>query len=498
MKSKLLLISIVLLASILRLYKLGEIPRGLYIDEPSIGFNAYSILTTAQDQYGQFLPLSFQAFGEYKLPVYIYGTVPLLAIFGTSAFSVRLLSALAGITGTFGIYLLTKQILSTQKKSELIPTISALLFAISPWSIHFSRAAYEANLAVTLLIFAIYFFLRFVENQTKKSLIFSLILFVINLYTYNASRIIIPILILTLTVTYRKIIFKNRFNVISLSILLLLIIPSIFGSAIGLESSRLKGVIEFGNQQYLLGSFLGFIQKYLTHFSSEFLFFKGDILARHSTREVGELYLSQLPFILIGIFIFLRDKIKSPKIILFTLLLISPIPAAIATPVPHAVRSIFLIIPLTILTSIGINYTINKYSLKYITPAIISLIFIYSTWSYLHSYYIHYANKSSWDWNEQETLLAEYLTQQNPQSNRIIIESSPINIIYIKFFNASKSRETQTQNYIYTQNFQDIDLQNGDTIAISGWKGTPDNLKNTAELKMQNNSIGYKVGTYQK
>ena len=54
-----LLLAIVALGAILRFYDLASNPPGFYTDEASIGFNAYTILTSAQDEHGAFFPLFF-------------------------------------------------------------------------------------------------------------------------------------------------------------------------------------------------------------------------------------------------------------------------------------------------------------------------------------------------------------------------------------------------------------------------------------------------------
>src|SRR3990167_8742234 len=80
--NKFYFIAILVLAGFLRMYRLGDIPNGLYQDETAIGYNAYSILQTGKDEYGKTFPLYFQSFGDWKLPVYIYVTVPSVAFFG--------------------------------------------------------------------------------------------------------------------------------------------------------------------------------------------------------------------------------------------------------------------------------------------------------------------------------------------------------------------------------------------------------------------------------
>src|SRR5262245_10036445 len=63
--------AIFVLALLLRAWALDLSPPSLDPDEVSIGYNAWSIWRTGRDEYGQPLPLSFRAFGEYKRPAYI-------------------------------------------------------------------------------------------------------------------------------------------------------------------------------------------------------------------------------------------------------------------------------------------------------------------------------------------------------------------------------------------------------------------------------------------
>jgi hypothetical protein len=68
------LIFIVILAAILRFAQITQVPPSLNWDEVSHGYNAYSLIKTGKDEWGVNLPLIFRAYGDYKLPVYIYLT----------------------------------------------------------------------------------------------------------------------------------------------------------------------------------------------------------------------------------------------------------------------------------------------------------------------------------------------------------------------------------------------------------------------------------------
>ncbi|KKR10908.1 MAG: hypothetical protein UT40_C0043G0001, partial [Candidatus Woesebacteria bacterium GW2011_GWA1_39_21b] len=160
------------IAIVLRLWKLGSIPPSLTSDEASLGYNAYSILKTGRDEYGQFLPIIFKSFGDYKPGLYVYSTVPFVAFFGLNEFSVRLPSAIAGVIAVWLLYKIVSS-LSVVKDSQSqvtdhrsLATIAALMLAISPWHIHFSRGAWEVNLALTLTLTGIYFFIKSLHKSS--------------------------------------------------------------------------------------------------------------------------------------------------------------------------------------------------------------------------------------------------------------------------------------------------------------------------------------------
>ncbi len=60
LKPTYILCLIILLSLILRFYQLGKNPPSLDWDETAHGYNAYSILKTGRDEYGNKLPLLFR------------------------------------------------------------------------------------------------------------------------------------------------------------------------------------------------------------------------------------------------------------------------------------------------------------------------------------------------------------------------------------------------------------------------------------------------------
>src|SRR5438552_2845614 len=91
------LVLIICLGVYLRLADLGIKPNGLYVDEASTGYNAWSILQTGKDEYGKSFPLVFRFLGSYTPPLYTYLTSGVIFFNGLNVTSTRLISALSGI-----------------------------------------------------------------------------------------------------------------------------------------------------------------------------------------------------------------------------------------------------------------------------------------------------------------------------------------------------------------------------------------------------------------
>ena len=147
-KIYILLAVIVLLAGIVRFYKIDQIPVSLYWDEVSIAYNAYSIAETGRDEYGKTLTLLFKAFDDYKTPGYVYLTAVAVKLFGLNEFSTRFFSAFLGTLTILSTFLFIREFIR-RKLSEVEPDylalLAALLVAITPVHIQFSRAGFEAN-----------------------------------------------------------------------------------------------------------------------------------------------------------------------------------------------------------------------------------------------------------------------------------------------------------------------------------------------------------------
>src|SRR3989344_5773824 len=201
MKHILLIISITLLAALLRFYQLGSNPPSLDWDEVSLAYNAYSIIRTGADEYGNTFPLlSIRSFNDYKPPLYVYSLIPSLLIFGKTDFAIRFPSALAGTLTVLVTYFLVKDLFAKNQKfkSSRLAALSALLLAVSPWHLQFSRIAFEANLALFFFITGIFFLLRSFRQAIFLPL--SALTLGLAIFSYHSLRLIVPLLVLAMIV----------------------------------------------------------------------------------------------------------------------------------------------------------------------------------------------------------------------------------------------------------------------------------------------------------
>ncbi len=415
---KYLLLGIIILATILRLYKLASVPPSLYWDEASLGYNAYSILKTGSDEHGKFLPLTnFAAFGDYKPPGYIYATVPAIAVFGLSEFAIRFPSAFFGILTVLLTYLLAKKLF----EKENIALLAAFFLAISPWHLQFSRGAFEANLGLFFSTLGIYLFVKFARGN-KYWIFPSLLSFLAAMYTFTGQRLFVPFILTVLCVQFRNAVFKNLKVVVAGLFIAAILFWPLFKFATGTiegrlrfnevsifndlqpadESTRLRTKDNFAWWANIIHNRrLEYAHTYLTHyfdaFNPTFLFIKGDVNPRLSVQEVGELYLIDLPLILSGLY-FLFAKKSKYRFLIIAWLLISPLGPSTARETPHALRMIHILPTFQLIAAFGFFSLYERIKFRKAFTASVFLVLALSFIYYLDMYYVHWPINYSTQW----------------------------------------------------------------------------------------------------
>jgi hypothetical protein len=147
----------------------------------------------------------------------------------------------------------------------------------------------------------------------------------------------------------------------------------------------------------------GVLVRYLNHFSPKFLFFEGDWTnPRHRAPNIGVLNFLDAIFLPLGAYFLITRKIKNKGLIWY-LLLITPLPSALSRDIIQATRSFFMVIPLTIISALGMYFVLEKtIKMKRLLRVgfigILAAGYIFSFIYYLDMFIVHLPPQTSQDW----------------------------------------------------------------------------------------------------
>jgi len=465
--SKILLIAILIIASFLRIWKISEVPVSLFGDELDIGYHAFSILETGKDYSGNIWPLHFQSLAEWRTPLYLYAAVPTVALFGISPLGVRLPAVIFGVLGVWGIYLLSNKLVKKKfriwnarfPRSIKFGILPALVLALSPWHLQYSRGAFEVTMLLAFLIFGLYFFFKSLKDG--KWLWLSASLLVVTPLIYSTAKLFAPFLLVFLLLVWKKEIFKiTKINLIRAIIALVLLggltsyatlfsgggqrfnYISVFSDPTAvheidtarLQDARLRGetgtsISPVSNDRFYHNKLSywteNVVKNYLKAFSTDFLFINGDPNLRHSIKGAAQLYWIEVLTLLTGIVLFFtRYKDKKVKMLITFWLLFGVFPSAITRDGGnHATRLIIILPPLIFLISYGLFEGIQLLRLRWIKFA----VFIYfAIWLlgfifYQHKYWVHNPWDSERWWHAGFNEAIHYVKENSVDYNKIFL-----------------------------------------------------------------------------
>jgi len=424
--SKKLLVVIILICLIsffFSYFKKTEAPPCINTDEAAVTYNAYSILKTGRDEYGKLLPLRFQSFGDFKMPLQFYLSIPAVVMFGLSDFSVRLTNSLIALVFPLAVYFLAFELFSKKRIALLASFLSATSFGI----LMLSRQQHEGYTAGLLITLTSLFFLKILKKQsTKNCLLFFLVLF-LSLFTYHSSRIF-AFFFLSYGIIYfliKKIKARNFFLIFIIVLSLFFVTDIIYSPTriknllffnnigLGLTVSELRGE---GGTRLLYNkatiSAFNLTYEYLKYFSPQFLAIDGDENVKFGFKNLPPLTPVVYIFIFIGLY-FLFKKKEKERFFILMLFLVAPFGASLSWAGSSLTRSYFILIPAIIISAYGFYNFIRSLHPRFKTLILLSLIllqfiFLFYSWDF---YFNHYSKRAivirAWQCGNKE--MAEYV-----------------------------------------------------------------------------------------
>jgi len=419
---KFLLLAVILIAGLLRFYQLGANPPSLTWDEAAWGYNAYSIGIDGKDEFGRFLPHDYlESFGDFKPPMYAYLDVIPVKLLGLNEFSTRFPSALFGVLTVFLTYFLVQRIFWNSDNKKKYALAAAFILAISPWHIMLSRAAFEANVATFFLVLGVWGFLAATQNK-KWYLLISAVSFALSMYTFNTARVVAPLLVLLLAFAFRKKLLQIKKEVlIAFVVGAIVFLPTFWFLLTPQAGLRFQEVNIFSditvvktanqeiandgnafwskiihNRRFMYS--VDYVKHYFDNLSPNFLFINGDGNPKFSIQSVGQMYLWDIPVVVIGI-LFLLKKKEGNWWLVPLWLLIGIIPAATAEQTPHALRIEAALPMFQIISAYGLIVFLSAIKrFRYLIASVLIVLLLVNLAYFCHDYFAHYPSEFSGEW----------------------------------------------------------------------------------------------------
>lgn len=468
--TKIVLISIIVLAAAARLIFLDTLPKSPHADEVMNAYVGRYILQNGFDLYGNPWPLIyFDNFGDYPniMPMYLSGIFTIL--FGNTMWAVRLPIALLGIAAVYLVYLISKNLFRQQG----LALFSALSLAIMPWHIVLSRSTAEGIVASTVFLLGLYILIQYFYQPQLRKLALAFCLLAFTYLLYPSYRIMIPLVFLiSIFVPLLK---KQRIQLVvvtALAFFLTLVVSqtnwgqgrfnqtSITGSksvVFAWQSSFIAGEGHtnavkariFFNKPVMIGR--EFVKQYISYFSPNYLFSEGGLPKRYLVPEQGLWYYGYLLIFLAGSGFLLFNTNKAGKLkqqlfiaplqwrtylFIGLILFCAPVAAALTyDDVPNIHRTVLMAPMLAILVALPLHFIKQIRFRKFNFVVILMTIIAFESIYFWNKYTVHSDAAQLLHRGPAVSELIEYISLEKNNYDQIFVPKEDELALFYLFHN---------------------------------------------------------------
>ena len=427
---------------VLHFFRLGQIPPCVNADEAAFGYNAYSILKTGRDEYGAMFPLRLKSFEDYKLPIYTYLSIPIIAVFGLSDFSTRFLNVIIGVSFVPLMYLLVMQLFGKRK----IGLLAAFLTAVNPGIFILSRHAHEGVISTFFVLVGFLFLLKYVSKKRLVHFFLTNLFMVFAAYAYQTGRIYLGFFFLVqlIILIFQKIKDKTRLEKYHFFILIAALAISFYPDfRYGVNRVKNLFFLKDSGFHLRLGEYLGehnvrffhnkateavreVTNRYLFQLSPEFFISNGDKNWRFGFPNLGLFTPVEYFFLFTGLYFLFKNK-ERYRYLLLALFFITPFNNALTWQDPSLIRSYLIIFPFILIVSYGFWHLFDEIKKKRILLLLfivtVSLVFLFFLSNNLDLYFFHYPKRAmtirAWQCGYKE--LVDYVRINYDDYDRFVI-----------------------------------------------------------------------------
>ena len=392
--------SILMVGMLVRLVDIQNQPNGLNCDEASSGYEAYSIANYGIDRNGNSMPVFLLSWGSGQNALYTYMIIPFVKLFGLSVLSTRLPMAILGCISLIVMYKLLEMI-----SNKKLAIIGLAFFAICPWHIMKSRWGLESNVFPDLVLIAIFFIIRALQQRKMYKLYIGFGFLGLCAYAYGTSYFFLPLFVIPLLIylLYKKEIeWKNALIsfaivfIVSLPIILYVIINTfglpqlkiLYFTIPRMTTNRYEELSSVFSSDFINKSFNNFVE------SIKILIFQTDGSGWNSLLPYGITYIFSLPLMIIGVFnSFTKKKSENYIYVNIINLWFAAAVLLLLAVEPNINRINIIMIPIVFYTIVGIYEIVcnaRKVSLLITIIYIVSFCFFVKDYSKLNfdNYYV--------------------------------------------------------------------------------------------------------------
>lgn len=433
-----LVAGIFLLAAIFRLAWLRHTPPGLWYDEARNLWQLAAILERGEFRWDYFV-------GE---PLYAIFALPACLAAGLTPLGLRLGSVLAGILTIPAAWAALRLIWG--RKTALL---SALVLAILPWHVIFSRIGFRAitfPLFLFLTLWAFEMSVRRGKHWAQAALAMTLGL---GYHTYIPFKLMFLLLPIYGYFIWRErpALFKNLFHPVwslgALALLCILIVPFLLPVAGGGDAANVRLYQEENLSRGMMftreGPFVNML-KVLGMF-----IWKGDAIPRHNAPGAAQIPRFLFPLLAIGAWLSLRKPRQSRNALLIFSMGLFLLPSVISLSAPHAIRTLGALFPVCVFLARGLRWShlalkrrFKRRWCDYAAACFLIFTIIFCAWQYFIVYGRHPLVREHFQGVYVET--AEYLMRELPPDAIIWHEPLAYGRLSFKFLTRKRGDRVRT------------------------------------------------------
>ncbi|PZS28390.1 MAG: hypothetical protein DLM61_14890 [Pseudonocardiales bacterium] len=426
----------------LHLYGLTSSPPGFYVDEASIGYNAYAITIDGQDQNGESWPLFFQAFGGQENPVIVYMIAGAMWLFGPSVGIVRMVPSLISVLTAIVLGRLAYRIFRDRWLGLATFAVAATL----PWLFVIGRIGFEVSAlpAVLSLFLLAWWNVDQERSRPRRQLPLAVLAGLslgVAIYAYTTARLLVLILVAVLWVTHLGEWRRWWRPLVATSLTALVSYLPLAGWSLqhpGLLTARFTSlsilcqpvssciatpeIVSNSDDRRFFPLVVAerLVRVYLSDWRPSFLFYTGDPWGRHVTGHGGMLYVTLAPLLIVGL-VAVGRRWRKPFWRLIGLgALLGGIPAALTMNFGHALRTIDVVPFLIIIMALGAAELLRVMSGQRWIAAALSAAILVEMGAFMTDYFTAYpVRQAVWFDAGLETAIAR--AERTPHQGPIVL-----------------------------------------------------------------------------